>query len=125
MQILTDIGVAAILLLQIGIVILEIFLWESPSALRMFKLSPEVAKATTRLGANQGLYNGFLAAGLLWGLLAGNDDGFLIRVFFVSCVLVAGIFGALTVNRLIILFQGVTAATVLLLIFWAKQAAVG
>lgn len=95
--------------LQGYILVLEMFFWESPTSLRAFGLSPELAKATVAMGANQGLYNGFLAAGLVWGLYLGSS-GRAVKTFFLVCVLVAGIFGAATVSPRILLIQAVPAA---------------
>ena len=89
--------------------VLEMFLWTKPYGLRVFQLTPEKAQATKSLAANQGLYNGFLAAGLMWGLLLG-PDGHAIKLFFLGCVIVAGIFGAVTVNRKILWVQALPAA---------------
>ena len=120
MKLFADLAVSFVAFLELSFLILEIFFWESSYSLRAFKLSPELAKETTRFAANIGLYNGFLVAGLVWGLLFG-DEGFLIKVFFLCCVVVAGIFGGVTVNRSIILFQGVPAALALLLVVLARQ----
>ena len=95
--------------------LLETVLWQHPLGRRIFGSSEEFARKTAKLAANQGLYNGFLASGLVFGLLhpsAGQD----IVVFFLVCVLIAGVFGALTVNRLIFLYQGMPAAITLGLI---------
>ena len=92
--------------------VLEMFLWESPAGRRAFGLSPEKAKATRMLAANQGLYNGFLAAGLGWALWRG-DAGFEMRVFFLVCVIVAGAFGAATASRKILWIQALPAALAL------------
>ncbi|MBL1198906.1 MAG: DUF1304 domain-containing protein [Nostoc sp. GBBB01] len=120
MKLFADLAVSIVALLHLGIAILEIFFWESPISLRAFKLSPEIAKATTRLAANQGVYNGFLVAGLLWGLVWG-EQGFLIKVFLLSCIVVAGIFGGVTVNRSIFLIQGIPGAIALVLVVLANQ----
>ncbi|XLM21669.1 DUF1304 domain-containing protein, partial [Chromobacterium piscinae] len=89
--------------------ILEMFLWDKPLGMKTFRLTPEKARETKALAANQGLYNGFLAAGLLWGLWLGTA-GFQIKLFFLACVLAAGVFGAATVSRRILLVQGLPAA---------------
>ena len=86
-------GLVAVL--HVYFLVLEMFLWTKPYGMRVFKLTPEKAAATKSLAMNQGLYNGFLAAGLVWGMMAGAD-GHTIKVFFLSCVIVAGIFGAAT-----------------------------
>ena len=94
---------------------LEMFFWTKPLGRRAFGLSVEFAEASKRLAANQGLYNGFLAAGLVWGLWLG-DAGFMVKLFFLICVLVAGVFGALTVSRKILWFQAVPAAIAIVLL---------
>lgn len=100
--------------------VLEMFLWTKPYGLRVFKLTPEKAAATKSLAANQGLYNGFLAAGLGWGMMAGAD-GHALKVFFLSCVIVAGIFGAITANRKILWVQAVPGAVALALVCLANR----
>src|SRR5690606_10381267 len=82
-------------LIHVYIVLLEMLWWDKPRGLKAFGLDPEFARATKVLAANQGLYNGFLAAGLLWGLSLG-DEGYAIKIFFLGCVVVAGLFGAAT-----------------------------
>jgi putative membrane protein len=92
--------------------VLEMFFWDRPTGRRIFGTTPEFATASKTLAANQGLYNGFLAAGLTWGLALGTQ-GIPIRAFFLICVLIAGIYGGLTVNRRILLVQGAPAALAL------------
>lgn len=113
--------VGLIALLHIYILVLEMFLWDKPAGLRAFGMTQEKASATKVLGANQGLYNGFLAAGLLWGLWLGGDMGRQVQVFFLLCVLVAGLFGALTASRKILFIQAVPAALGLLLVMAAAR----
>lgn len=106
------VATALVALLHLGFLVLEMFLWTQPAGRRVFGLKPDFAQATRALAANQGLYNGFLVAGLLWGILqgaAGHDT----RVFFLSCVIVAGVFGAATVSKRIMLVQGVPAIVAL------------
>ncbi len=101
--------------------VLEMFLWTRPIGLKVFRMSPEKARASAALAANQGLYNGFLVAGLVWSLLAASPDQALaLQVFFLACVAVAGVVGALTVSRSIFLVQGVPALVGLLLL-WAAR----
>ncbi len=100
---------ALVALLHVYFLVLEMFLWTKPYGRRVFGLSPEKAQLTKSLAMNQGLYNGFLAAGLGWGLLAGAD-GHAIKVFFLACVIVAGIVGAMTANRKILWVQAVPGA---------------
>lgn len=109
-----SIGVVIVALLHAYFMILEMFLWTRPYGMRVFGLTQEVAQSSKSLAMNQGLYNGFLAAGLLWGLSLG-EGGHPIRVFFLSCVIIAGIFGALTANRKILYVQALPAAIVLAL----------
>lgn len=100
--------VALVALLHAWFLVLEMFLWDRPAGMRAFRLTPERARDTKTLAANQGLYNGFLAAGLLWGLwLAPDDHG--VRAFFLGCVVVAGVFGAATVSRRIFFVQALPA----------------
>src|SRR5690348_18447045 len=93
-----------VVLIQLYALVLEMFLWDTAYGRRVFRLSPETAASSKVLAANQGLYNGFLAAGLIWGLWLGPAGG-AVRVFFLACVLAAGIFGGFTANRRILLFQ--------------------
>jgi len=118
MALLTSILIGLIALLHIYFLVLEMFLWDKPTGRRVFKLTPEFATASKALAANQGLYNGFLAAGLLWGLSLGID-GLHIKLFFLACVLIAGIFGAMTVSRRILYIQGVPALLALVLLLLA------
>jgi len=118
MLFLTNILIGLIALLHVYFLILEMFLWDKPTGRRVFKLTPEFALASKALAANQGLYNGFLAAGLLWGLSLGVA-GLHIKLFFLACVLIAGIFGAITVSRRILYIQGVPALLALALLLLA------
>jgi putative membrane protein len=93
-----------------GFLILEMFFWDHPVGRRIFGMTPEVSASSAVLAANQGLYNGFLAAGLLWGLWAGRRD---IKVFFLGCVVAAGVFGAVTANASILFTQALPAALAL------------
>lgn len=101
--------VGLVALLHLCFLVLEMFLWNTPRGRRAFGLTPEFAAQTRVLAANQGLYNGFLAAGLLWGLWLGPAGG-AVKVFFLSCVLVAGLFGAATASRKILFVQALPAA---------------
>jgi len=100
--------VALVAIEHVYILVLEMFLWTSPAGLRAFGLTPEFAEQTAVLAANQGLYNGFLAAGLIWGLIR-KENGFSVCVFFLSCVIVAGVFGAITAKPSILFVQAVPA----------------
>ncbi len=104
--------------LHIYFLVLEMFLWRTPRGLRTFGMTQEVADSSAVLAANQGLYNGFLAAGLLWGLFGyGIVSGRAILTFFLACIIVAGLYGGATVNRRIVLVQSLPAAIALLLVW--------
>src|SRR5688572_20341751 len=115
MSTLANVAVALVALLHVHFLVLEVFLWDKPFGLRVFRLTPEFAKATKALAANQGVYNGFLAAGLAWGLILGTA-GDPIKIFFLACVIVAGAVGAATVNRRILWAQALPAAIALTLV---------
>lgn len=121
MGIVANILVGLVALLHVGFLVLEMFLWDKPMGLRAFGQTPEAARASKVLAANQGLYNGFLAAGLAWGLLAA--DGTAIKVFFLGCVIVAGVFGAATASRKILWVQALPAAIALSLVLAAARTA--
>lgn len=107
-------------LLHVYILVLEMFLWDKPRGMKAFGLTPDLAAKTKVLAANQGLYNGFLAAGLLWGLTLGAD-GYPVKVFFLLCVIMAGIFGAITSNKRILFVQTLPAALGLVLLVIAHR----
>ena len=111
--------------IHVYIVVLEMFLWRTPRGLRAFGTDQAFADASAALAANQGLYNGFLVAGLVWGLLAGGPVGFQVRIFFLACVIVAGVYGAATVNRRILLVQAVPAALALAAVLVAGSGTAG
>jgi putative membrane protein len=115
MTLAANIVVALVALLHVWILVLEMFLWTTPKGRKAFNLTPEFAEATKVLAANQGLYNGFLAAGLAWGLWLG-PAGTGVKVFFLGCVAVAGLYGAATASRRILFIQTVPAALGLALI---------
>lgn len=115
MPIAADIVIALIALLHLYFLVLEMFLWDKPAGRRAFGLSPEFAAQSRVLAANQGLYNGFLAAGLLWGLYLGAA-GLGVKLFFLGCVLLAGLFGGLTASRKILWIQAAPAAAGLILL---------
>jgi putative membrane protein len=117
---IANILVALVAALHIYFLILEMFLWTKPLGLKTFRNSPEKAAESAVLAANQGLYNGFLAAGLIWGLIQSAPAfAFQIKVFFLLCVIVAGIYGAATVGRRILLVQAMPAAIALILLWLA------
>ena len=109
MTLIANVLVALVAALHIYFLVLEMFLWTKPLGLKTFRLTPEFAQASKGLAANQGLYNGFLAAGLLWGLSQGGA-GHSVQLFFLGCVVVAGLFGAATVSRKIAYIQALPAA---------------
>lgn len=112
MQVFANIFVAAVALLHIYILVLEMFLWTQPQGRRAFGTTQEFAEQTKVLAANQGLYNGFLAAGLLAGLLLG-EQGHAFKIFFLVCIMVAGAYGAMTASKKIFFIQTVPAAIAL------------
>jgi putative membrane protein len=115
MAIASTIVIAAVALLHLYFLVLEMFLWDKPAGLRAFRQTLAAAQASKTLAANQGLYNGFLAAGLIWGLSLG-PAGDAIKTFFLGCVVIAGVFGAATVGRRILFIQALPAAVGLLLV---------
>lgn len=118
MPIITIIAVALVALLHIYFLVLEMFLWTQPRGLQTFGLTPEFAQASKTLAANQGLYNGFLAAGLIWGLFSAN--GFEFKVFFLLCVIVAGVYGGLTSSRKILWVQALPGLVALILVLLTR-----
>ena len=112
---IANILIGVIAFLHIYILVLEMFLWDKPIGLRAFGQTQAAATASKVLAANQGLYNGFLAAGLFWGLSLG-DAGASVKVFFLCCVLVAGLYGAATANKKILFIQAIPAAIALILL---------
>jgi putative membrane protein len=119
MPLVTSVAVAFVALLHVGFLVLEMFLWTRPIGRRVFGLPADVMAASAPLAANQGLYNGFLAAGLVWGLALGAE-GFGVRVFFLTCVVVAGVFGALTAKRTILWVQALPGAIALALVWLTR-----
>ena len=109
MGLAANIVIAFVALLHIYFLVLEMFLWDKPLGLRTFRQTPEHAAISKTLAANQGLYNGFLAAGLIWGITLGAA-GMGVKVFFLSCVVIAGVYGAATVGKKILLVQALPAA---------------
>ena len=120
MEILAKVLVALVAIEHIYILVLEMFLWTKPRTLKVFGLTAEHAEKTKAMAANQGLYNGFLAAGLIWGLIHSiSEFGFQIQVFFLLCVIVAAIYGALTVKKTILFVQGLPALLALIVLVLA------
>lgn len=117
MQLFSNLLIALIVLAHCGFLVLEMFFWNHPVGQKIFSMTPEVSASSAVLAANQGLYNGFLAAGLFWGLVASRND---IKVFFLSCILVAGVFGAATA-KMTILFTQALPALIALITVWLLQ----
>jgi putative membrane protein len=118
MSIAANVLVALVALLHLYFLVLEMFLWDKPAGLRAFGHTPQQAQASKVLAANQGLYNGFLAAGLVWGLSLGSA-GTAIKVFFLLCVIVAGVYGAATASRKILYIQALPGLIALVLVWLA------
>ena len=112
MSLAASVGIGLVALIHVYILVLEMFLWTKPAGLRAFGQTQAAANASKVLAANQGLYNGFLAAGLLWSLTLGVD-GARVAIFFLSCVIVAGVYGAMTASRKILYVQALPAALAL------------
>ncbi len=108
-MLIASVLVGLVALIHLYILVLEMFLWDTPKGRKVFNTTPEFATASKVLAANQGLYNGFLAAGLLWSLWLGAS-GRPVALFFLACVVVAGVYGAATANRRILFVQALPAA---------------
>lgn len=117
MSMIANVLVGFVALLHVGFLILEMFLWTKPFGRKTFRMSEEYANASASLAANQGLYNGFLSAGLVWGLVV---DDFAIKTFFLICVLIAGIYGSLTAKRTILYIQALPGLLGLVFLYLAK-----
>jgi putative membrane protein len=115
MSTIANVVIGLVALLHVYFLVLEMFLWDKPAGLRAFGQTLEAARASKVLAANQGLYNGFLAAGLIWGLTLGAA-GTGVKVFFLTCILVAGLYGAATASRKILFIQAIPAAIGLALV---------
>ena len=119
MSIVAIVLVALVALLHVYILVLEMFLWTAPQGRKAFGTTPEFAEQTKVLAANQGLYNGFLAAGLIWSLLhPAPEFAWQIAIFFLACVAVAGIYGGATASRKIIFVQSVPAVIAMLAVIF-------
>lgn len=117
MKLLATLFVALVALMHIGILALEMFFWDTPTGHRIFGLTSETAKTTLVLAMNQGLYNGFLAAGLIWGLVKSRFD---VKIFFLVCVVIAGVVGGITAKPSIMLTQGLPALIALILVWFTR-----
>ena len=116
MSIAANVLIGLVALLHVYFLVLEMFLWDKPRGMRTFRTTPEFAAASKTLAANQGLYNGFLAAGLIWGFFAGDP----VKMFFLACVIVAGAYGAVTVSRRILFVQALPALVGFVLVLAAS-----
>ncbi len=117
LMILASIMIAVVALEHLYILVMEMFLWTTPRVMKTFGTTPEHANLTRSMAANQGLYNGFLAAGLIWSLLHPNAAfAYQIALFFLACVIVAALYGGLTVKRSILVMQGLPAVIALILV---------
>ncbi len=117
MNLIANILVVLVAVLHLGFLALEMFFWDHPFGRKRFRMTPEYSKASASLAANQGLYNGFLAAGLIWGLVTSNTP---VQIFFLVCVLVAGIYGGLTTRRMILYIQALPGLLALIAVYLAK-----
>jgi putative membrane protein len=117
MSLVANILVVLVAVLHIGFLALEMFFWDHPFGRKRFRMTPEYSKASASLAANQGLYNGFLAAGLIWGLVTSNTP---VQIFFLICVLVAGVYGGLTTRRTILYIQALPGLLALITVYLAK-----
>lgn len=118
MILLANLLTLLVAIMHVGILVLEMFYWNHPVGQKIFAMSPEVAESSAVLAMNQGLYNGFLAAGLLWGLLASRRD---VKVFFLCCIVIAGIFGGITAKPSIVLTQGLPALLTLIFVLMSTK----
>jgi putative membrane protein len=116
MKKLANIVIAFVAIEHLLFLVLEMFLWTTPTGLRVFGLTPEFARQSATLAANQGLYNGFLAAGLIWSLVR-KDNAVATKLFFLSCIVVAGVFGGITAKTSILFVQGAPAFAALMLVW--------
>ena len=119
MKILANLFVALVAVEHLGIMVLEMFFWDHPVGRRIFGMTPELSSASAVLAMNQGLYNGFLAAGVTWGLVSGRRE---VKIFFLVCVVAAGILGGLTAKTSILFTQGLPALIALVLVFLSQSA---
>ena len=120
MKLAANVLIALVAIAHVGFLALEMFLWTTPYAQKSFNMTAEFAQSSAVLAANQGLYNGFLAAGLLWGLIT-KERAFAIKVFFLGCVIVAGVFGAATAKTSILFIQALPAAVALVVLIVANR----
>ena len=118
MRLLASVLIVLVALAHLGFLVLEMFFWDHPVGRKIFSMTPEVSASSAVLARNQGLYNGFLAAGLLWGLVAGRRD---VKIFFLGCVVVAGVFGGLTAKTTILFTQALPGLLALVCVLLASR----
>ncbi len=118
MSVVANVLTGLVALSHVGFLVLEMFFWDHPVGRRIFGMTPEVSAGSATLAANQGLYNGFLAVGLAWGLWADRRE---IKLFFLGCVIVAGVFGGLTAKASILLTQALPAGLALVMVLQASR----
>ena len=118
MRLLANVLIVLVALAHLGFLVLEMFFWDHPVGRKIFSMTPEVSASSAVLARNQGLYNGFLAAGLLWGLVAGRRD---VKIFFLGCVVVAGVFGGLTAKTTILFTQALPGLLALVCVLLASR----
>ena len=119
MRMISLLLVILVALIHTAFLVLEMFYWNHPVGREIFNMTPEVSASSAVLAANQGLYNGFLVAGLIWGLVSGRRD---VKVFFLACVIVAGVYGGLTAKTTILYSQALPGALALLAVLFARPA---
>jgi putative membrane protein len=117
MMIVANILVVLVAVLHLGFLALEMFFWDHPFGRKRFGMTPEYSKASASLAANQGLYNGFLSAGLILGLVTANNP---VQLFFLICVVIAGVYGGLTTRRTILYIQALPGLLALIFVYLAR-----
>lgn len=117
MKLLSTVLIALVALLHVGFLVLEMFYWNHDIGRKVFGMTPELSSGSAMLAMNQGLYNGFLAAGLVWGVWQNRFD---VKCFFLACVVVAGVFGAATAKPSIFYIQAVPAILAFIALFWSQ-----
>jgi putative membrane protein len=118
MKLIANLLIGLVALSHLGFLVLEMFFWDHPVGRRIFAMTPEVSASSAVLAMNQGLYNGFLAAGLVWSLVSGRRE---IKLFFLICVVIAGVFGGLTAKPTILLTQALPAVLALVCVLIASR----
>lgn len=121
METFVNVGVVIVAVLHIYFAVIEVFFWKKPLGLKIFRIDPEFALKSAALAANQGVYNCFLSAGLIWSLLIGDaSQAFQTKIFFLSCVVVAGVFAGITVSVRILIVQALPAVLTLFLLYFSR-----